>query len=267
MNNGKRPFLSIITINYNNKIGLEKTVRSVLCQSFKDYEYIIIDGGSNDGSKQYLEFQNNLFHFWVSEPDNGIYNAMNKGIKVANGEYLLFLNSGDFLNDENSLKDFIKNEEFYGDIIYGDYRFEKGFKIFPDHLTPLFFARTSLPHQSTFFKRNVFEDMGNYNESYKIVSDREFYIKCFLSNKFTFKHINLPLTVYDLAGVSNNPLFKVQQALENEKMFQEYYGIFYQDYKNMIVLQNTLNQMKKKTISGLLKRMIYKIKNYVKCIS
>lgn len=260
MNREQRPFLSIITINYNNKIGLEKTVQSVLCQSFKDFQFIIIDGGSTDGSKEYVELYQDSLYYWISEPDNGLYNAMNKGIKAAKGEYFLFLNSGDFLSTDTALEDFINHKDFFGDIIYGDYKFEKGFKIYPDHLTPLYFMRTSLPHQSTFFRGAIFNQIGLYNEQYKIVSDREFYIKCFLSNKYIFKHIHYLLTVYDLSGISNNAEHIEIQALENEKMFQDQYGIFYEDYKNMIALQRQYNEVKKHTIRGIAKRISNKIK-------
>lgn len=255
-----QPYLSIITINFNNRAGLETTMQSVLSQTFKDFEYIVIDGGSNDGSKQYIESQEKSIQFWVSEPDNGIYNAMNKGIKAANGEYLLFLNSGDFLNGNTSLKDFINHSDFEGDIIYGDYKFENGFKIFPDSLSPLYFVRTSLPHQSTFFKKEVFEKIGFYDEQYKIVSDRDFFIKCFLSNKFIFKHIEYPLTVFDLKGVSNDKSHQEKHLLECDKMLQNHYGIYYDDYKKMLQLQQELNQVRKKTFFGLMKRVKNKIK-------
>ena len=93
--------LSIITINYNNQSGLQRTVESIVNQTWKEFEYIVIDGGSTDGSAAYLESQNKIFDYWVSEKDLGIYNAMNKGIKAATGHYLLFLNSGDeLLNDK-----------------------------------------------------------------------------------------------------------------------------------------------------------------------
>lgn len=255
-----KPFLSIITINYNNVLGLEKTIQSVLSQTFKNFEYIVIDGGSKDGSKEYIESQKEFIHYWVSEPDTGIYNAMNKGIKSSEGEYLLFLNSGDVLNGINALEDFINHQGFQGDIIYGDYKYEEGGKIFPDRLTPLFFVRTSLPHQSTLFKRAVFDKMGLYDENYKIVSDRAFYIKCFLSNQFIFKHVPYALVVFDLSGVSNDPLHKEKQTLENERMFQEHYRIYYEDYKNMLLLQRELNQARKETVSGIMKRIVNKIK-------
>lgn len=255
-----KSLLSIITINYNNDKGLQATIQSVISQTFHDFEYLIIDGGSTDESVVYIESQTNKIDFWVSEPDNGIYSAMNKGIAKSNGEYLLFLNSGDILNGANALKNFIEHQNFHGDIIYGDYKFEIGGKVYPDNLSPLFFVRTSLPHQSTFFKREVFDIMGFYEERYKIVADRAFYIKCFLSNQFVFKHINYPLTVFDLSGVSNDPLHKEKQFLENEGMFQEYYGLYYEDYKRMLRLQSELNQVKRETISGIFKRIQNKIK-------
>lgn len=255
-----QPKLSIITINYNNVEDLEKTIQSVISQTYQNFEYLVIDGDSNDGSKDVIDKYRPNIHYNISETDTGIYNAMNKGIKASKGEYLLFLNSGDILNGINAVSDFINHIDFIGDIIYGDYKFEMGEKIYPDYLTPLFFVRTSLPHQSTFFKREVFEKMGNYEESYKIVADRAFYIKCFLSNQFVFKHINYPLTVYDLSGVSNDPLHSEKQLLENERMFQEYYGLYFEDYKKMLCLQSELNKAKRETLFGIFKRINNRIK-------
>ena len=96
--------LSIVTINYNNLSGLQKTIDSVLQQSFKDYEWIIIDGGSTDGGKELLEKNQNHFAYWCSEPDKGIYNAINKGLSHATGDYIQFLNSGDWLYDSTILE-------------------------------------------------------------------------------------------------------------------------------------------------------------------
>ena len=256
-----QPLLSIITINYNDAFGLEKTIASVLNQSFQNFEYIIIDGASKDSSVEVIQKNKEKIHYWCSEKDLGIFNAMNKGIKVAKGSYLLFLNSGDVLNGLSALSDFISNPNFGGDIIYGDYKFLDGEKIYPDDLTPLFFMRTSLPHQSTFFKKRVFDVMGVYDEKYKIVSDRAFYIKCFLSNQFVFKHINYPLTIFDLSGISNDDSFRTLKDIEDEQVFKENYGLYYKDYKNMMFLQQELNKVKKETITGILKRIINKLKN------
>lgn len=251
---------SIITINYNDAVGLEKTIQSVISQTYTDIEYLIIDGGSEDDSVEILEKYQDKIDYWSSEPDTGIYNAMNKGIKASKGNYLLFLNSGDVLNGATALADFVSHNHFGGDIIYGDYQYQEGEKIFPDALSPLFFIRTSLPHQSTLFKREVFEVMGLYQEHYTIVSDRAFYVKCFLSNQFVFKHVPYSLSIFDQNGLSNNPKHKEIQAAENDTMFQEQYGVFYEDYKKMLLLQSQLNQAKRETVSGVLKRFVNKIK-------
>jgi glycosyltransferase involved in cell wall biosynthesis len=255
-----KPLLSIITINYNDVNGLEKTINSVINQTFQDFEYIIIDGGSSDKSIELIHSNIDRINYWVSEKDSGVFNAMNKGIKVANGTYLLFLNGGDVLNGDSALQDFISSPDFEGDIIYGDYKFDIGGKVYPDILTPLFFIKSSLPHQSTFFKSHVFDEMGYYDESYKIVADRAFYIKCFLRDKYKFKHINYPLSIFDLSGMSNHLNFKEKKDAEDERIFNEYFGLFYQDYKHMLALQSQLNYEKRQTVKGIWKRIINKIK-------
>src|SRR5688500_16281265 len=117
--------LSIITINFNNKPGLEQTIRSVQAQNSDQIEYLIIDGNSTDGSRELIETNNEIVNYWVSEPDNGIYDAMNKGIKQATGDYLMFLNSGDYLLEHSTIQncfDFIEKnpgaEIYYGDIFW-----------------------------------------------------------------------------------------------------------------------------------------------------
>lgn len=251
--------ISIITINYNDAVGLEKTILSVINQSYKAVEYFVIDGGSKDGSVAVIQKYPDKIDYWLSEPDSGIFNAMNKGIVKATGDYLLFLNSGDVLTNENALQDFICHEQFQGDIIYGDYKFENGSKIYPDKLTPLFFFKSSLPHQSTFFKKEVFAKMGMYNEVYKIVSDREFFIKCFFSNQFKFQHINYELTLFDLSGISNDEKQLEKKKAEDHKVFLNHFNLFYDDYRLILKLQSELNQEKRKSIKGIMKRIKNKI--------
>ena len=113
----KKPLISIITINFNDKIGLQRTFDSVFAQDYQDFEYIVIDGGSNDGSKELIENNAQKISYWISEPDKGIYNAMNKGILKATGEYLLFLNSGDHLYSHTVLEENYTRIENY-DLIY-----------------------------------------------------------------------------------------------------------------------------------------------------
>lgn len=249
------PKLSIITINLNNREGLMATISSVMTQTFKDYELLIIDGNSADGSLDIIEQNQEHINFWISEQDSGIFNAMNKGIKQAKGEYLLFLNSGDCLTSKNALGDFINHKLFQGDIIYGDYQFENGGKVYPDQISPYYFMKTSLPHQSTLFQKSVFELLGGYDESYKIVSDRAFYLKCFLSGKFTFTHIPYALTLFDLTGFSNDANYKNKKKEEDERMFRELYGLYYSDMKTITTLHQNLAECQRNTPRGILKRL------------
>lgn len=172
---------SIITVNYNNKNGLRKTIESVIHQSFCDFEYIVIDGESIDGSAEVLKEYDEYITYWVSEPDKGIYNAMNKGIAQAKGEYLNFMNSGDCFYDEQVLEH-LANRQLTQDIIVGrDYHYNaqtgQGFAtILPNRISMLTFYIQTLPHQSSFFRRELFKD-SPYDENLKIVSDIKFYIQ------------------------------------------------------------------------------------------
>lgn len=179
---------SIITVNFNNKEGLKKTIESVMCQSFRDFEHIIIDGGSTDGSVDVLQEYNEHITYWVSEKDNGIYNAMNKGIAKSTGEYLNFMNSGDCFYDADVLAK-VNSYNSDADFIVGkDYHFnekkQKGHaSVQPPRTTMIHFFVSTLDHQSSFIKRELFEN-SLYDETHKLVSDWIFYIqKIVIENK------------------------------------------------------------------------------------
>ncbi len=172
--------ISIITVNYNNLSGLKKTLKSVLDQTSTDFEWIVIDGGSTDGSKELLEGNSDKINYWISEKDHGIYEAMNKGIKVAMGDYLQFLNSGDCLADPSIIQRFCQrpNSE---DVIYGnaiivdkDDHEVKRFHA-PDNLKFSYFFGHALNHQATFFSKRCFQNYL-YNEENRIASDIELYM-------------------------------------------------------------------------------------------
>lgn len=207
--------LSIITVNLNNKDGLQKTIDSVVSQTFKDFEWIVIDGGSTDGSRELIEQYADHFAYWVSEPDKGVYNAMNKGIRVAKGEYLQFLNSGDWLWNETALERCFSHG-FTADIAYGDlYLFrENGFeeRRYSDNLSLRFFYRDTLCHNSTFIKRLPLAN-ELYDESLKIVSDWKFFLMQFINNK-SFEHINEFVISYDASGISVNRKLWKQERYE-----------------------------------------------------
>lgn len=181
---------SIITVNFNNMNGLRKTIESVIHQTFRDFEFIIIDGGSTDGSIDVIREYDTLIDFWVSEHDKGIYNAMNKGIAKATGDYLNFMNSGDCFYDHDVLRN-IANGNYDTDMIIGkDYWYNsktgKDFAtILPIRIDMFTFYKGSLPHQSTFFKRTIFGDTL-YDENLKVVSDWKLYIKKIIEDNCTF---------------------------------------------------------------------------------
>jgi glycosyltransferase involved in cell wall biosynthesis len=244
------PKLSIITVNLNNAGGLRKTLNSVAVQTFNDYEHIIIDGGSNDGSvevikeyeKQYNGIENSLY--WVSEPDKGIYNAMNKGIKVAKGEYCLFLNSGDWLIEKIGLKtifDLVLGE----DIIYCDLQYSNFKTIsYPDHITLRHFMAGTIGHPSSFTKTDVLKKFNLFNENYKIIADWEFFIRAIIINQCSYKHINYVLTYFEQNGISTNPINLNLHQQEKKNAFYSLFPMMAEDYYHLIELYKELNQYK-----------------------
>ena len=197
--------LSVITINYNGREGLQRTINSVLAQTFTDYEWIVIDGGSTDGSKELIEQYAAHFSYWVSEPDGGVYQAMNKGIRHASGEYLQFLNGGDWLYSPTTLAD-VFNTHHDADVLYGDSNIiepvkDAWIKREPDKLILGHFYSASIGHQSAFVKRTCFEKIGLYDESFKIIADWKFFLTALLNN-MSFAHLPITVANFDLTGMS-----------------------------------------------------------------
>lgn len=201
--------ISIITVNYNNASGLKKTMASVFEQEYLPYEYIIIDGGSTDGSVKYIEEYSDKISYWISEKDRGIYHAMNKGISQATGEFLIFLNSGDSFCASTTLGtciDFVMSSPgtdiFYADIYH--VTTENSLKKLwshPSKLSLKFLRIENINHQASLFRSSLFTEFGFYPEDYKLASDFWMYLQCLLSNK-QFTHMPFPMINYDLSGLS-----------------------------------------------------------------
>lgn len=196
---------SVITVNYNNKEGLEKTILSVISQKYKDYEYIIVDGGSTDGSREVIEQYKEHFSWWCSEKDSGVYNAMNKGIIHANGDYLIFMNSGDVFYDEYVLAN-VSNLNMDADIISGQVvRMDNGKLIREytgnDLLMQLY--QDTINHQGSFIKRSLF-DHSKYDESLKVVSDWKFWVEKIIYEGCKTEVIRLIIAKQDMTGLSTS---------------------------------------------------------------
>lgn len=211
-----RPLISIITINYNNLEGLKKTMSSVFEQTWQEFEYIVIDGGSIDGSEEYIKSKDSNLDYWISESDSGIYNAMNKGIKQCNGSYIVFMNSGDHYLSSNTLQicsNIICNHNadvFYGQINVDDSPIERTV-IYPAKLTLAYLQEMVINHQACFFKLDTLISLCGYNEEYQLAADYHYYLKAYLSGK-EFHPILFPIVKYDVAGISSTGMeaYKVE---------------------------------------------------------
>lgn len=224
---------SIITVNRNNSEGLEKTINSVINQNCNDFEFIIIDGASSDNSVEIIKQHIKNINYWVSEKDTGIYNAMNKGIQVANGDYCLFLNSGDYLCKQDILNE-LNKYKIEDDIVYFDFLVEKDNKIEEVRYKPLvtsFFYNASLNHQSILFKRKLFDMIGLYNENLTITADHAFLMEAIYKYNASIRHIPIFLSIFNLDGCSNDNSYRDSIQKQYESTFKSILPLFYEDYK------------------------------------
>lgn len=232
--------LSIITINRNNAEGLKRTIESVFSQSYKNFEYIVIDGASTDESREVILDNEENISYWVSEKDKGIYHAMNKGIKACSGDFVLFLNSGDFLYDNNVIENVIENLSDENEIVYGDVllRSEKNnwekIQIHPEELRFSYFYSQTICQQACFIKKSLFEKTFYYNEEYKIVSDWEFFIYAIFIARAKTKKINQVISIYDATGISGNTNFRPLATAERQKTIDTYFRLYREDYQELI---------------------------------
>ena len=194
--------LSIITINYNNRDGLRKTIESVVNQTWQEFEYIIIDGGSTDGSVEVIKEFADRIDYWVSEPDKGIYNAMNKGVSVAKGEYCQFLNSGDALSDANVVKYIVRELEDKA-IYFAKTRFIDTLGVIkaPQQITMRTLYKRSLPHPSSYIQRQLLLKFP-YDETLRIVSDWKFWIQAIILENCSYDILDLIAVDFDTNGIS-----------------------------------------------------------------
>jgi glycosyltransferase involved in cell wall biosynthesis len=220
--------LSIITVNLNNAPGLAITLRSIASQTFKNFELIIIDGGSSDESISVITQFRSTITTWISEKDNGIYHAQNKGISKAVGEYCLFLNSGDYLAGDDVLdKMFSANSDadiFYGDLFFMKKNSRPEYKGSPDHISKLHLLKDTLWHPVAFIRRRLFFDCGMYDEQFRITADYEFFVRTIIYYKVTTRHIPVAVSVFSLTGVSSDPASRKQIEKERKEIQNLYFN-------------------------------------------
>lgn len=207
--------LSIVTINRNNAFGLEKTLQSVNRQTYRDFEHIVVDGASTDGSVDVIKQLTDDFiqRIWVSEQDSGIYNAMNKGLRMAKGDYIQILNSGDILaadDVEERMAAFLSSQSspqptiFYGNMIK---YFPNGRKLRDrcfagQDITFLGMYTGTLNHNPAWIRRDLFEKYGYYDESLTIVSDWKWYLQAIILGEEKPVYVDMDVTLFDMTGIS-----------------------------------------------------------------
>lgn len=238
----QKPLISIITVCYNIKDEIERTCESIISQTNPNYEWIVVDGDSTDGTVDILNKYKDKMSVFISEKDTGIYNAMNKGIKRATGEWCIFMNGGDCFASNNIIEKFSQLDGIYeyADVIYGDVDFinqnEKRKTInYPYPLTKSYFHNgNTINHQSTFIKKELFKKYGCYNENYRIVSDWEKWI-IFFVNGCKFIKWDIVIANFYRGGISSTQIEKIQSELTeiNKKYFiyHETINKFYQGQK------------------------------------
>ncbi|MBO5816445.1 MAG: glycosyltransferase [Paludibacteraceae bacterium] len=264
--------LSIITVTYNNCEGLLKTLQSVANQTYKEFEQIIIDGGSKDNSINVIRSYEDKLPYckWVSEPDKGIYDAMNKGIDMAEGEYCLFLNAGDALYGDSAIEELMYNNP-NADIVSCNSIYEKSqyhperYIISPKEIKASDLILNYLPHQATLIRRSLFLSIHNYDTSFKIVSDWLFFIEALLVYNASYEHIQMFLSCCESEGISNNPK-------NNELMGEEFYRglkkvlpLYYKDYLELkggrIVKSSEKGIFTDKLMCSFFGKIIWKFRN------
>ena len=224
--------LSIVTINRNNAFGLEKTLQSIVNQTYKEFEYIIVDGASTDDSVTVIKkYVSEIAHLkWVSEPDKGIYNAMNKGIRMATSDYIQILNSADCLAAPEVTEKMLAALEkvgcppiFYGNMVKsfpdGKRIVDRGFA--GQEITMMGMFTGTLNHDPAYIRRDLFDKYGYYDESLRIVSDWKWYLQAIILGGEKPQYLDMDVTVFDMTGISetNKELDEDERKKVLEQLF------------------------------------------------
>jgi glycosyltransferase involved in cell wall biosynthesis len=204
MNQNTSPLITVITVNYNDAEALEKTIQSVIAQTYSPLEYIVIDGVSTDNSIDVIKKYESKITKWLSEKDKGIYHAMNKGVERTGGGWVCFLNCGDVFADNHTIQRIVDNIRSSGaDIIYGNILVAQQDGTLKERVArePCNIHRMHFCHQSAFVKMYLL-DMFPFDEKYKMSADLKFVKECYYDDR-KFVHVNFPTVIYDTSGVSN----------------------------------------------------------------
>ena len=234
-----KPLVSIITICLNNEKYLEQTIQSVVNQTYKKIEYIIIDGGSTDKSLEIIKKYESQITYWKSEPDKGIYDAMNKGTKIARGDYVFYLNAGDYLYSEDAIEKVLHlavDEKEKPLLIVAKVRIAFRDELL-DWVWPIDEKRVyqyNPPHQAVLISKRIYQSVL-YNPLFKVAGDTEFWERLRQQNLFQIKYVDCILSVFRLGGVSNQIDMEYRRYIERQAI-----NLFYGKMNNIIFILKLL---------------------------
>lgn len=262
----KLPKISVITVVYNDVENIGGTIKSVVNQTYKNFEYIVIDGNSDDGTVDVIKKYDKEITFWVSEKDKGIYDAMNKGIKKSKGDLLYFLNSNDFFFNNSVLQDIVK--KYLGkdkpDILHGRLFFKYNDSLKRDTFSEKLIPEERLPngsslyHQAAFIKKQTFDVLGLYDTNYAIAGDYEFFCRCFVNN-LSIVCIDNVITIFNCGGRGFNKEIGYKEVSEIAKKYFGLKGFLKVWYKRKIVRnfeETTRSILEKLGLKSLTKKLI-----------
>lgn len=218
------PKISVVTVVWNDAVGIERTIQSVINQTYENIEFIVIDGGSTDGTVDVIKKYEEQIDYWISEKDEGIYDAMNKGISVATGMWVNFMNAGDIFVDKNILSNINLNDLSEYVLIYGN-KIQNGQIIYPLDIKKLEIGEIHANHQSMFFNKELLSNELVYDTRYKIYADYELVNKIYKKDKSLIKYIDLTIADFEGNGVSSIPSF--QKRKDKYSIIYSHYGLKY----------------------------------------
>lgn len=200
----KKPLITVVTVVYNGEEHLEQTIQSVINQSYDNVEYIIVDGGSSDATVDIIKKYEEQIDYWVSEGDGGIYDAMNKGISLATGDYINFMNAGDSFYNKDTIQDIFKQVDYKNSaVVYGNAQniYDSRHKvIFPSKSLDSIYQGLPFSHQSSFTRTKYLQKLG-YDLQYSICADYDLFYKLYMQ-KLTFTYVDVIVANYDMFGAS-----------------------------------------------------------------
>lgn len=238
--------VSVITVCKNSESTIEKAANSLISQTYENREYIVIDGGSTDGTLEIIRKHEDKVDVLVSEPDSGIYNAMNKGIERSSGDVLFFLNSDDYFHDDQVLSDIIdefrkdsKIKVVYGNAVMFDGGSEKLMR--HDNVTKKYFYKNTICHQAVFARKEVYETVGNFSEKYKIHADTDWLMRAYFipGNAAGFKYVDRNVCFFSAGGICSNPVYAEKYRYDRQEISAKYF--FEARYK--LIVKKTLRRL------------------------